>query len=182
MTLQTLHSPNPAVLSVVDDLQIVAGLNAVVGDEGAGKTRFLRLLSELESDALWFDLRLSNHNALTPLEFWHHLQSQCPRWNEALRSQLCDALDLNDHLHKQLFMLSTGSRRKVGLVALLVSGAKFVCLDQPFSALDPASICVLVDFLNDMSQDTSRAWLVADYVADPRLVWVSLIDLDGPQP
>jgi ABC-type multidrug transport system ATPase subunit len=182
MTLQTLHSPNSVVLSVVDGLQIVAGLNAVVGDEGAGKTRFLRLLSEHESNALWFDLRLSNHDALTPLEFWHHMQSQCPRWNETLRSKLCDALDLNDHLHKQLFMLSAGSRRKVGLVALLVSGAKFVCLDQPFSALDQASISVLVDFLNDMNQDNSRAWVVADYVADPRLDWIGLIELDGPQP
>ena len=181
MSLQTLISPDPVVLAEVDGLQIVAGLNAVMGDEGAGKTRFLRLLSELESDALWFDLRLSNHDALTPLEFWHHLQSQCPRWNETLRSQLCDALDLNDHLHKQLFMLSAGSRRKVGLVALLVSGAKFVCLDQPFSALDQASIGVLVDFLNDMNQDNSRAWVVADYVADPRLDWVSLVELDGPQ-
>jgi ABC-type multidrug transport system ATPase subunit len=182
MSLQTLLSSGPVVLAEVDRLQIVAGLNAVVGDEGAGKTRFLRLLSELESDALWFDLRLSNHDALTPLEFWHHMQSQCPRWSETLRSQLCAALDLNDHLHKQLFMLSAGSRRKVGLLALLVSGAKFVCLDQPFSALDQASISVLVDFLNDMSQDTSRAWLVADYVADPRLDWVSLVELDGPQP
>lgn len=180
MSLQTLISPDPVVLAEVDGMQIVAGLNAVVGDEGAGKTRFLRLLSELESDALWFDLRLSNHDDLTPLEFWHHLQSQCPSWNETLRSQLCAALDLNDHLLKQLFMLSTGSRRKVGLVALLVSGAKFVCLDQPFSALDQASISVLIDFLNDKSRDTSRAWLVADYVADPRLDWVSLIELDGP--
>ena len=182
MSLQTLISPDPVVLAEVDGLQIVAGLNAVMGDEGAGKTRFLRLLSELESDALWFDLRLSNHDDLTPLEFWHHLQSQCPSWNETLRSQLCAALDLNDHLHKQLFMLSTGSRRKVGLVALLVSGAKFVCLDQAFSALDQVSISVLVDFLNDMSQDTSRAWVLADYVADPRLDWVNLIELDGPQP
>ena len=181
MSLQTLISPDPVVLAEVDGLQIVAGLNAVMGDEGAGKTRFLRLLSELESDALWFDLRLSNHDDLTPLEFWHHLQSQCPSWNETLRSQLCAALDLNDHLHKQLFMLSTGSRRKVGLVALLVSGAKFVCLDQPFSALDQASIGVLVDFLNDMNQDNSRAWVVADYVADPRLDWVSLVELDDPQ-
>jgi len=180
MTLQTLLSPNAVVMAKVDGLQIVAGLNAVVGDEGAGKTRFLRLLSELESDALWFDLRLSNHDSLKPLEFWQHMQSQCPRWNETMCSQLTAAFDLNDHLHKQLFMLSTGSRRKVGLVALLASGAKFVCLDQPFSALDQASISVLVDFLNDMNQDKSRAWLVADYVADLRLDWVSLIELDGP--
>jgi ABC-type multidrug transport system ATPase subunit len=177
MTLQTLLSPNPVVVAELEGLKIVAGLNAVVGDEGAGKTRLLRLLSELEADALWFDLRLTDHDAQTPLEFWRHLQSRCPRWNETLCLQLCEALDLKAHLHKQLFMLSTGSRRKVGLLALMVSGVKFVCLDQPFSALDQASVNVLVDFLNDMRHDNSRAWLVADYAADPRLDWANLIDL-----
>lgn len=74
-------------------------------------------------------------------------------------------------------MLSTGSRRKVSLIALLSSGAKFVCLDQPFAALDQASIDVLVDFLNDMAENPTRAWLVADYEADHRLLWGSKIKL-----
>jgi ABC-type multidrug transport system ATPase subunit len=75
-------------------------------------------------------------------------------------------------------MLSTGSRRKVALIALLASGARITCLDQPFVALDQASIRVLCEFLNDMADNTSRAWLIGDYEADTRLQWTHLISLD----
>jgi energy-coupling factor transporter ATP-binding protein EcfA2 len=66
----------------------------------------------------------------------------------------------------------------VGLVGLLASGAQVTCLDQPYVALDLASIQVLRDFLEDVGQDPSRAWVVADYEADPHIEWQNLIDLD----
>ncbi len=178
MPVQKILSTSPIVLSDIEGLHVLAGLNAVVGEEGSGKTRLLRLLCEMQNDALWLDLRLPAHDALTPEEVWATLQSQYPRWNEKLCRALCEALGLAEHLGKQLFMLSTGSRRKVGLIALLASGAKFTCLDQPFAALDQASIGVLCKVLNDMARETSRAWLVADYEADTRLHWDHVISLD----
>ncbi len=160
-----------------DGQQIVAGLNAIVGDEGSGKTRFLRQLCDLNSDAFWLDTRLPEHGQTTPEEFWVQIQMKHPRWSESLCQELCTALDLEDHLGKQLYMLSNGSRRKVALIALLASGAQLICLDQPFVALDQASIEVLCDFLNDMADHPSRTWLVADYEADPRLDWSAVINL-----
>ena len=160
-----------------DGQQIVAGLNAIVGDEGSGKTRFLRQLCDLNPDAFWLDTRLPEHDQTTPEEFWAQIQMKHPCWSESLCNELCTALDLQDHLGKQLYMLSNGSRRKVALIALLASGAQFICLDQPFVALDQASIKVLFDFLNDMADDPSRTWLVADYEADPRLDWSAVINL-----
>jgi len=41
------------VLAELNGHQIVTGLNAVVGDEGSGKTHFLRQLCERHPDALW---------------------------------------------------------------------------------------------------------------------------------
>ena len=79
-------------------------------------------------------------------------------------------------------MLSTGSRRKVALVALLSSGAQFICLDQPFAALDQASVAVLCDFLNDMTENPSRAWLVVDYEADSKINWANVIRSNGTSP
>jgi ABC-type multidrug transport system ATPase subunit len=160
-----------------DGQKIVAGLNAIVGDEGSGKTRFLRQLCASNPDAFWLDTRLPEHDQTTPEEFWAQIQMKHPLWSESLCNELCTALDLQDHLGKQLYMLSNGSRRKVALIALLASGAQFICLDQPFVALDQASIKVLCDFLNDMADDPSRTWLVADYEADPRLDWRSVINL-----
>jgi ABC-type multidrug transport system ATPase subunit len=165
------------VLAELNGQQIVAGLNAIVGDEGSGKTLFLRELCEAHPDALWLDTRLPEHDQTTPKEFWALLKSKHTHWNDGLSKELSLALDLHDHLGKQLYMLSTGSRRKVALISLLASGSQFICLDQPFVALDQASITVLCDFLNDMADDPSRAWLVADYEADARIDWGSVINL-----
>ena len=174
---QVLNTPNAPLLQW-QGLHILPGLNAVTGDEGSGKTWLLRQLSQSSPDAIWLDLRLSEHDEQTPEQVWSDLRAGQPRWNEALRADLTEALGLSEHLGKRLFMLSTGSRRKVGLVALLASGATITCIDQPYSALDMASVRALREFLGDMADHPSRAWVVADYEADAELTWVSRIALD----
>jgi ABC-type multidrug transport system ATPase subunit len=178
MPVQNLLNPSAPVIAEFKGLRIAAGLNAVTGDEGSGKTRLLRELSELHSETIWFDLKLPECNLQTPLEVWAHWRNRCPRWHETLCLDLCEALDMTPHLEKRLDMLSTGGRRKVALIALLASGARITCLDQPFAALDQVSIRVLCEFLNDMADHTSRAWLIGDYEADARLQWTNLISLD----
>ncbi len=178
MPVQNLLNTSAHVVAEFEGLRIAAGLNAVTGDEGSGKTRLLRQLSDSLADAFCLDLKLPEYNLQTPLEVWAHLRNPCPRWHEALCLDLCEALGMTQHLDKRLDMLSTGSRRKVGLLALLASGSTITCLDQPFAALDQASINVLCKFLNDMADNSSRAWLIADYEADSRLQWCNLISLD----
>ena len=94
-----------------------------------------------------------------------------------LCAQLSEALGLTENLGKCLFMLSTGSRRKVALVGLLASGVTVTCLDQPYVALDMASVRVLREFFNDMADHLTRAWMVADYEADGAVHWGSVITL-----
>lgn len=154
----------------VDPLLLAPGLVAITGDEGAGKTTLLRRLGE-EPFALWLDLSLPGHDEHTPEQVWDSLASQCPHWNAPLQRDLAEALGLDPHLGKKLFMLSTGSRRKVALVGLLASGATVTCLDQPFAALDAASARVVREFLADMADHPARTWVVADYEADARLPW-----------
>ena len=183
LQLQAAHAGHgPADLT----LGIPPGLTAVTGDEGTGKTTVLRVLagdvplvsgSRTAVDGLWLDLRLPGHDHQTPEQVWQNMQPQCPRWNKALQHDLQEALQLQDHLDKQLFMLSTGSRRKVGLVALLASGATITCIDQPYAALDMASVQVVRGFLQDMAEHPSRAWVVGDHEADQALPWHSAIEL-----
>jgi ABC-type lipoprotein export system ATPase subunit len=157
-------------------LPLPTGLVAVTGDEGAGKTRLLRCFGEQPS-ALWLDLSLPGQDDQTPQQVWDALRPRCPQWNAPLQQDLTDALGVLPHLGKQLFMLSTGSRRKVALVGLLASGATVTCLDQPFAALDGPSARVVRDFLADMAGHASRTWVVADYEADARLSWQRQITL-----
>lgn len=157
-------------MSVADLLPLPPGLVAITGDEGAGKTRLLRRLGE-DGPALWLDLSLPGQDDQTPQQVWDALRQRCPLWDMPLQRDLVDALDLPAHLGKKLFMLSTGSRRKVALVGLLASGATVTCMDQPFAALDAASARVIRDFLADVAAHATRTWVVADYEADPRLPW-----------
>jgi ABC-type multidrug transport system ATPase subunit len=112
-----------------------------------------------------------------PEQIWAEWQQRSPAWNADLQQELITALDFTQHLGKGLFMLSTGSRRKVALVGLLSSGAKVTCLDQPYAALDMASIKALRGFLQDQAEHASRTWVVADYEADARLPWKRVVAL-----
>ncbi len=166
---------------------LAPGLIAVTGGEGSGKTSFLRrLCGDLPAlpgevphpDAQWLDLRLPGQDDETPQQVWDTFRARRPGWNAGLHDDLVDALGLLPHLDKKLFMLSTGSRRKVALAGLLSCGATVTCLDQPFAALDAASIKVISAFLHDVSRHPTRTWVVADYEADPKLLWQRVITLD----
>ena len=166
------------------NLQLPAGLSALLGDEGSGKTSLMRLLSgdlaptagqlrlmneaaplalPRHSAVFWTDLRLPMHESDTPAQCWAHFRLSLPAWSDATQNELVETLQLAPHLDKRLNMLSTGSRRKVGLVAALSSGATVTLLDQPFVSLDQASIRSLQAYLAQVGQSTDRAWLIADY-------------------
>lgn len=162
-----------------DPIPLPGGLVAVTGDERTGKTTLLRRLGDGDG-ALWLDLSLPGQDERTPPQVWAGLRPRCPKWDARLQLELAEALGLGPHLDKKLFMLSTGSRRKVALVALLAGGATVTCLDQPFAALDAASARVVREFLADQAGHATRTWVVADHAADPRLPWRRQIALgDG---
>lgn len=190
----------PGDTALFSDLnfQLPPGVSVLLGDEGQGKTSLMRLLSgdlpatagqlRLKSEppllkrpqpsvVFWVDLRMPSHDTDTPAQCWAQLRAVLPAWSEAVQNQLTEALNLTPHLDKKLNMLSTGSRRKVGLVAALASGATVTLLDQPFVSLDAASIHALLVFLATLDPQLGRAWLIADYVKPDLVPLVSVIQL-----
>lgn len=175
---------------VVKDLNFSwpPGLSWICGDEGSGKTTLLRLLAgDLQPTAgvvlrpaggvFWTPVHAPEHDETTVQACWDTLRPYYPKWQEHLLHELTDALDMRPHVAKKLKMLSTGSRRKVMLMAALASGAAVTLLDQPFVALDPMSIQVIKAFLTEASQQPDRAWLVADYEAPTDLPLASVLEL-----
>lgn len=192
-------STPPALLLAVQDLSHgplhnlshtwPAGVSWVCGDEGKGKTTLLRLLAgdvhpttgtvaQPAGGVFWVDLQGPEHDATTVQACWSHLRKRYPQWNEDLLNDLAQALDMTRHLDKQLHMLSAGSRRKVMVIAALASGACVTLLDQPFVALDFASIGIIKEFLHDAAEHPSRAWIVADYEAPNDLPLATVLNLD----
>ena len=166
-----------------------AGVSWICGDEGTGKTTLLRLLAGAMTPTtgsvrvptggvIWADLQSAAHEHTTVQACWHSLRVSHPNWDETLVNDLAQALDMNPHRDKRLNMLSTGSRRKVMVIAALASGATVTLLDQPFGGLDLASIRVIKDFLREAADHPRRAWLVADYEAPNDLRLASLLCLD----
>lgn len=188
-------SGGPSDETIVHELSFewTPGLHWVCGDEGSGKTSLLRLLAgdlpalhggvdRPSGGVFWADLKGSEHDPTTVQACWDQLQALHPNWQHALEQDLIEALDMERHRHKPLFMLSTGSRRKVMLVAALASGAGVTLLDQPFVSLDAVSVRVIKDFLSEAAAHTSRAWIVADYEVPEGLTPASVLDLSQLKP
>jgi len=67
------------------------------------------------------------------------------------------------------------------VIAALASGATVTLLDQPFAALDLASIHIIKEYLHEAAEHPSRAWIVADYEAPNDLPLASVLNLDEPR-
>ena len=184
-------SGGPGALPLIKDLTHgwSAGLHWICGDEGTGKTTLLRLLAgdmlptvgkviAPEGDVFWVDLQDPAHDTSSVQACWDALRPRWPNWNDALLQDLAHELDMQQHVDKRLNMLSTGSRRKVMVLAALASGAAVTLLDQPFAALDFGSIRIIKEFLQEAAEHPSRAWIVADYTAPADVPLASVLNLD----
>jgi ABC-type multidrug transport system ATPase subunit len=182
------HLPAPAPLLFKRlNFSLMPGVSWLGGDESSGKTTLLQLLAgqlsasgalsiqgvTLAQDApayrrqvAWLDAR---DNALDALSCRQIFSDELPRRHpgfspDALAAHI-DGLALAPHLDKTLTMLSTGTRRKVLMAAVLAAQAPVTLLDQPFMALDRPSIAYLLALLDEAARHPSRAWVVADYEA-----------------
>jgi ABC-type transport system involved in cytochrome c biogenesis ATPase subunit len=194
----SLAYPDRAVVSDFS-AQPANGLVLVRGGGGCGKTSLVRLLAgELAADAgqlqlgsvwlheqpaayrqqvFWADPGTAAHDALTAKEYLRQVQHHYPTFDEARLNWAIEGLSLAPHLDKNIFMLSTGSKRKLYLAAAYASGAALTLLDTPFAALDKVSIRFAFRLLAEATQDSTRLWVLADYEQPEGMTLPVLIDL-----
>lgn len=180
-------------------VRIPPGVTLVRGDESSGKSTLLRLLAgELPAQAgelrlndvslrdqpnayrqqvFWADPRSEALDQTSPLDYFKSLHRRYPRFDDQLVGELSEGLALAQHLDKPLYMLSTGSKRKVWLAAAFASGAAVTLLDEPFAALDKASIGFVLALLDDAADHPARAWVIADYEAPGDVPLAAIIEL-----
>ena len=174
-----------------------AGVTLIQGGESRGKTTLLRLLAgqlqpttgslrmhelaqhgEAQTEKIYaHDPRGPQWNDQTPRQLFAHMAQQYPHWDHSVVNAMLAHLQLTEHADKAMFMLSTGSQRKVSWVAAMACGADLLLMDDPFAALDLTSIRKLHQLLSEWSGQHHSAWVLADYLAPGEVPLAALIDL-----
>lgn len=176
-----------------------AGVSLVRGGDGSGKTTLLRLLAgdlaaqdgrlqlgdadlheqgdRYRQQVFRTDPQSAAPDPLTPLQWLDGVRARRRGFDAQRAGALLDLLALREHQNKPMYMLSTGSRRKVWLVAAFASNAMLTLLDQPFAALDRASIARVTTLLQDAAGRPDRVWVLADFDAPDGLALVQTIAL-----
>ncbi|MEX8191794.1 ABC transporter ATP-binding protein [Comamonas guangdongensis] len=156
-----------------------AGLCLLQGDEGSGKSSWLKALAGLLplqtgllhyafatggtlplSSCFWQDPRqpLGDVHGRMLVADWVVLQGTLyPHWSGPQFEQHVQGFGLEPHLHKPLLALSSGTQRKLWMAAGWASGAELVLIDEPLAALDKPSERYVQQALADMAAGLKQA-------------------------
>ncbi|QHE85859.1 ABC transporter ATP-binding protein [Hydrogenophaga sp. BPS33] len=181
------------------NLDLPPGVSLVQGDDGSGKSTLLRLIAgaqaadagtlaihgialDRQHDAyrhqvFWIDPQTEAHDALAAKGYLDSLSHHYPSFDAEAMAELVEGFGLGPHLAKPMYMLSTGSRRKVWLTAAFAAGTPLTLIDQPFAALDAPSLRFLHGLLQEASEHPSRAWLLADHEAPEGLALKTTVSI-----
>ena len=160
----------------IPDLTIEPGTAVgLVGNNGAGKTTFLRLVLDLiradegqvrldgdnVADAFDWKTRTGSYlgpsfliDFLSPDEYWHFV-GQTYDLDEATVNERLSAFDdfyvdePTGETTKYIRELSTGNQNKAGLIAALLPAPDLLVFDEPFASLDPRSQIQLKELLQE---------------------------------
>lgn len=151
----------------------------VSGASGVGKTTLIRIIAGLEGCS--GDVMVDKKVALMFQEsrLFEHLSAidnvlcVCEKAGENEKSkakELLSRLGLSDDINTPAKELSGGMAQRVSLARTLMSGRDILILDEPFSALDPATKRLAVDLISDYCKGGKTLILISHIEGDKELL------------
>lgn len=175
------------------------GVTLLYGDTGSGKTTLLRVLAgELpaaegrltlagidattdptgyRAQLFFVDPTTKVFDPITGRACTATLRAGDAAFDEARWQSLVDDFGLVPHIDKPMYMLSTGSRRKVWLAAALASSRALILFDEPTGALDAGSVRHLWRAIAEVSAQPGRAIVIGSYERIDRVALAATIEL-----
>ena len=180
-------------------LAIPAGVTIIRGGDGRGKTSLIRLLAgeqkahsgqlaingirldqqadQYKQQVHYVDPRTEAFDQMTVPEYFASVRARFPGFDDAALPALIEGLSLTPHVEKKLFMLSTGSKRKVYLAGAFAAGAVVNLLDDPFAGLDKGSIDFVGEVLADFAEPGGQVWIASFYETPSEFSPTGMVDL-----
>ena len=190
ISIKNLQKSYKGIIAVnIEMLEIHAGeVIGLVGNNGAGKTTFFRLLLDLiradSGEILSKGKRVTvteewkGYTAayidegflidyLTPEEYFYFIG----KLNQLSKADVDDFLQsyqvfFDDAILKKgkyIRDFSKGNQFKIGIIAALLTKPELLILDEPFANLDPTTQLRLVDMIKKMAADSSMCIIVSSH-------------------
>ncbi|MFW5705368.1 MAG: ABC transporter ATP-binding protein [Bacteroidota bacterium] len=160
----------------------------LVGNNGAGKTTFFRLILDLirpsngRAEIEGQNVAHSDHwkkftgsylddnfliDFLTPEEYFEFIANVYKRSKGDLENFYADfeTFFAGEVLGKNKYIrdLSRGNQQKVGIASALLSKPDLLILDEPFNGLDPSTQIRLIKLLNDLKATSDITMLISSH-------------------
>lgn len=171
------------------DLQIEKGkIYGFIGQNGAGKTTFLRLVTGLAFQtggtlALWGksstkDLQEQRKRigcmietpALFPtMTAYQNMEIQRIQHgipDKAVIEKTLNMVGLKDTGRKSVRNFSLGMRQRLGIAIALLNTPEFLILDEPINGLDPAGIVEVRNLLKSLNREYGMTILVSSHILE----------------
>lgn len=190
ISIKNLQKSYKGIIAVnIETLEIHAGeVIGLVGNNGAGKTTFFRLLLDLiradSGEILSKGKRVTVNEEwkgytaayidegflidyLTPEEYFYFIG----KLNQLSKADVDDFLQsyqvfFDDAILKKgkyIRDFSKGNQFKIGIIAALLTKPELLILDEPFANLDPTTQLRLVDMIKKMAADSSMCIIVSSH-------------------
>lgn len=164
------------------NLKIKAGsIFALIGENGAGKTSLLKILSGLakasqgnvdyptldrSDDRPVMSLTLEEPGVIENMTAYENLKAKgilCGASEEEIR-ELLDRVSLTEAANKKVKKFSMGMKQRLAIALALLNKPSLVFFDEPINGLDPQGIKWFRDLVLDLNRDLGTTFIISSHI------------------